>query len=100
MWWFLLLVQLYSCALRITPKYDDKLKNVGNIASSNVAFEYLTKTMNVSANPCKDFFDFSCGNWIANHPSSDKYSQFSIVNKKMLEKMRGEVNYWCTQLSV
>ncbi|EYC31957.1 hypothetical protein Y032_0003g1329 [Ancylostoma ceylanicum] len=91
MWWLLLLVPLCFGAPRITPKCEDDMKNVGNTAGYNVASELLTKAINFSADPCKDFFEFTCGNWIANHPIPNhktSYSQFGNLSDKVQEKMR------------
>ncbi|KIH68187.1 hypothetical protein ANCDUO_01482 [Ancylostoma duodenale] len=91
MWWLLLLVPLCSGAPRITPKCEDDLKNVGNTAGYNLASDILTKAINFSVDPCEDFFEFTCGNWIANHPipsHKTSYSQFANLSDKVQEKMR------------
>ncbi|RCN42007.1 peptidase family M13 [Ancylostoma caninum] len=91
MWWLLLLMPLCSGAPRITPKCEDDLKNVGNTAGYNMASDLLTKAINFSVDPCEDFFEFTCGNWIANHPipsHKTSYSQFANLSDKVQEKMR------------
>ncbi|EPB75334.1 hypothetical protein ANCCEY_05548 [Ancylostoma ceylanicum] len=73
------------------PKYEDGLKNVGNTAGYKIASSYLREAMNLSVDPCEDFFEFTCGNWIANHPvpfDDYTYSQYENISTKVEEKMR------------
>ncbi|CAJ0606368.1 unnamed protein product [Cylicocyclus nassatus] len=91
MWWVLALVPLCWCAPRITPPCEDDVKNIGSSAGYNVASEMLTKSINFSVDPCEDFFEFTCGNWIANHPipkHKTSYSQFGMLSDKVQEQMR------------
>ncbi|KIH61269.1 hypothetical protein ANCDUO_08465 [Ancylostoma duodenale] len=91
MWRRLLMVPLCFCCSPTTPKYEDILKNVGNTAGYNVASDFFTKAMNLSVDPCEDFFEFTCGKWIANHPipnHKSSYSQIENVQDRVLDKMR------------
>ncbi|EPB75525.1 peptidase family M13 [Ancylostoma ceylanicum] len=91
MWWLLLAAPLCLCDPLIAPKHEDDLKNVGNTTGYNIASDFLRKAMNISVDPCEDFFEFTCGNWIADHPiPSHKfaYSQFVNVSDKVHDKMR------------
>ncbi|RCN35715.1 hypothetical protein ANCCAN_18409 [Ancylostoma caninum] len=95
MWWLSLLVALCFCTSPIAPKHEDELKNVGNTTGYNVASDILTKSMNFSVDPCEDFFEFTCGNWIAKHPipsHRSSYSQFINLSDKVHDKMRGETS--------
>ncbi|KIH67025.1 hypothetical protein ANCDUO_02641 [Ancylostoma duodenale] len=83
---------LCCCTSVVTPKYDEGLKNVGNSAGYKVASKILKEAMNFSADPCEDFFEFSCGNWIASHPipsHKTMYTQFENVSEKVVKEMRG-----------
>ncbi|KAK6060670.1 hypothetical protein COOONC_01669 [Cooperia oncophora] len=56
-----------------------------------LASEMLTKSINFSVDPCVDFFEFTCGNWIAAHPiPNDAISrtQMGVLSDKVLEQMR------------
>ncbi|EPB75523.1 peptidase family M13 [Ancylostoma ceylanicum] len=67
------------------------MKNVGSTTGYNIASYFLSKAMNISVDPCEDFFEFTCGNWIANHPipsHKSAYSQFIKVSDKVHDKMR------------
>uniref|UniRef100_A0A0N4W214 Peptidase_M13_N domain-containing protein n=1 Tax=Haemonchus placei TaxID=6290 RepID=A0A0N4W214_HAEPC len=46
--------------------------------------------------PCVDFFEFSCGNWIKSHPIPDYltfYSRFTEVRERVLQQMRVKFMY-------
>ncbi|ETN84655.1 hypothetical protein NECAME_17057 [Necator americanus] len=95
MWKLLILVPFCCCAPRIPSPCEDDSKNFGTSAGYRVASEMLTKSINFSVDPCMDFFEFTCGNWIANHPipsHKTSYSQFGNLSDKVQEEMRG---LWC-----
>ncbi|KAK6736238.1 hypothetical protein RB195_019108 [Necator americanus] len=92
MWKLLILVPFCCCAPRIPSPCEDDSKNFGTSAGYRVASEMLTKSINFSVDPCMDFFEFTCGNWIANHPipsHKTSYSQFGNLSDKVQEEMRG-----------
>ncbi|KHJ99554.1 hypothetical protein OESDEN_00457, partial [Oesophagostomum dentatum] len=92
MWWLLLVAPLCYSAPRIAPPCEDDSKNVGTSPGYVVASDMLTKSINFSVDPCEDFFEFTCGNWIANHPipkHKTSYSQFGVLSDKVQEEMRG-----------
>ncbi|EYC22131.1 hypothetical protein Y032_0017g3169 [Ancylostoma ceylanicum] len=90
--WLLLSVPLCLCETPTNLKHEDNMKNVGSTTGYNIASYFLSKAMNISVDPCEDFFEFTCGNWIANHPipsHKSAYSQFIKVSDKVHDKMRG-----------
>lgn len=52
----------------------------------------LKYSMNLSANPCNDFYDFCCGKWSQEHPNHGWYSSFStfttITEKIVIKAMK------------
>ncbi|KAK2563721.1 Endothelin-converting enzyme 1 [Acropora cervicornis] len=50
----------------------------------------LRQNMNESIDPCEDFFQYSCGNWITNNPilpSENRISTFGNLYKRNSEKL-------------
>ncbi|CAJ0605809.1 unnamed protein product, partial [Cylicocyclus nassatus] len=92
--WTLLFVPLCWCTLETTPAYEDNVMGIGSSADDEgygIASEILRESLNFSVNPCEDFYEFTCGKWIASHPiPEDKtsYSHFVILNDKVQKKMR------------
>ncbi|CAJ0589888.1 unnamed protein product [Cylicocyclus nassatus] len=90
MLWALALVLCYR-VFHIMPPCEDDKKGIGPSAGYNIASEILTKSINFSVDPCEDFFAFTCGNWIANHPIPKHqtiYHQFAMVSDRVQEQMR------------
>lgn len=51
----------------------------------------IKESINESVDPCEDFFEFSCGKWIANNPIPDdhtSYSHFDVVREKIYKEMK------------
>ncbi|GMS85785.1 hypothetical protein PENTCL1PPCAC_7960, partial [Pristionchus entomophagus] len=55
------------------------------------ASELLHRAVNLTADPCEDFYSYSCGNWIASHDiPSDRVSisRFVLLRQKVTKEMK------------
>lgn len=53
----------------------------------------LLASLNKSVDPCEDFYEFSCGGWIKNHPvppTESHWNQFNVVDKKLNLQLKGK----------
>jgi putative endopeptidase len=58
------------------------------ILSQNAAFSAVLETMDSSANPCVDFYQYACGGWIKTHPLPQDtafYGRISEVQERNLK---------------
>ena len=52
--------------------------------------------MDPEADPCQDFFQYACGNWIKNNPipkTKSTWSQFDVLNQQLYEAMKGNIQF-------
>lgn len=73
----------------VTCKEKKEVIHCSSEACLEVAGE-LKQEMNESVDPCKDFFEYSCGSWIKNNPippSSNSFSTFAKLSKQNNEKL-------------
>lgn len=51
----------------------------------------IYQAINFSVDPCEDFFDFACGNWIATHKIADadtEASEFDQLEQELNRKLK------------
>lgn len=64
---------------------------VGDSEGFKEASRLLQKSLNLSLDPCDDFFEYACRSWVDTHPIPDdltSYSQFTATREKVLAEMR------------
>ncbi|KAF4525578.1 hypothetical protein B566_EDAN010437, partial [Ephemera danica] len=56
-----------------------------------LAAKQLQQSINASVDPCEDFYEFSCGGWMAKHPvppTESQWSQFNLIDSKLDHQLR------------
>ena len=53
--------------------------------------EAVRKNMDMSANPCEDFFQFSCGGWLFHNIDADQLDRFQQVSQSNIESLRKSI---------
>lgn len=57
-----------------------------------VAAARVYDAMDMTVNPCDDFFQYACGNWVKKNPIPDdksSISQFALLGDEMDIKLKG-----------
>ncbi|GMT15635.1 hypothetical protein PFISCL1PPCAC_6932 [Pristionchus fissidentatus] len=80
----LLLIHFISIGFAATPA-------VSSSDAFKEAAELLQKSVNLTADPCEDFYNYACGNWVASQEmpaDRGRISRFVLVKSKITEEMK------------
>lgn len=62
----------------------------------NLSASVILSSMNATADPCVDFYEYACGNWIKQHPIPDdapSVSNFENLGQDLELALKGSLVY-------
>ncbi|KAJ1358330.1 hypothetical protein KIN20_016738 [Parelaphostrongylus tenuis] len=89
--WFLVILIPFGLLI---PHITDPCENESEDSdppAQELTAEMLPRFINISMNPCSDFYEFTCGIWKSEHPigpCKSAINQFHILGDKVAAKMR------------
>jgi len=88
------LIGSLKCFVIWSDKYDLVCKNcflLLCVFSPPIATQ-LQQSLNISVDPCEDFYEFACGGWVQRHPvppTESHRNQFDVVIEKVDFELKG-----------
>lgn len=64
----------------------------GSVEGDRKAAQLLLSSIDESKDPCADFYEFTCANWIKRNPipaDEESVSAFSIIERNVKQQLRG-----------
>ncbi|XP_054153323.1 neprilysin-1-like [Oppia nitens] len=83
-----LLIGLIFAAIK---KNNYENNDICETAECLKAASQIQSSLNLSVNPCDDFYEYACGGWMRTNiipPDRSMWSQFDILNKNVHDKLR------------
>ncbi|CAI4228271.1 unnamed protein product [Auanema sp. JU1783] len=88
--WVLFALPL-TLAVPFIPILANDIPQTGSSPGYSEASNHLKQALNLTADPCDDFFEFACGRWIAGNPipkDLTSYGNFQKLREKIQMEMR------------
>lgn len=57
----------------------------------------IIESMDVTADPCQDFYQFACGQWVENNPipeTESRWGTFDILDAEVLKAVRSKILFF------
>ncbi|XP_023235368.1 neprilysin-11-like [Centruroides sculpturatus] len=79
---------IIALILLATLGKKSKMEEICTDASCVKSANFLLNSMNTSADPCEDFYEFSCGKWISEHMEGQGTRTLQMASDKLEKDIR------------